>query len=625
MTIELRPLGIKCNLACHYCYQNPQRDAGNQRQSYDLEKMKAAALKTGGPFNLFGGEPLLIPLDDLEHLFAWGLETYGSNGIQTNGVLITSQHIDLFRRYKVSVGISIDGPGSLNDARWNRGLQRTRKSTAQVENVIAQLCREYQPPGIIVTLHKGNATSDKLPQMAEWMLSLDAMGIKSVRLHLLEVDHKLVQEKLALSKKENVEALLVFANLEENLKNIQFDLFREMEYLLEGQDGKASCTWRACDPYTTSAVQGIEGNGQTSNCGRTNKEGIGFIKADLAGYERQVALHKTPQSEKGCGECRFFLMCKGQCPGTAIDGDWRNRTEHCEVWKSLFSVIEKRMIISGKVPLTIQPQRFDLEKRMVEYWQRGRNPSVGWLLKVMEKQGPSSEQAIAANSKNPPRISWVSEKAREIWQPRFTQLQPMLEDMTVYMAKEQQDHCSVRLVPGSSFHRLMNLATEHGLGAAILPKEVLPNAIAIKPGEGRMGVFIAGTPSAVAKAQKSHKLLDLPEGYLEAQHAPLAPLGISALQTSEQWLKIAENHGYTQEVSWLRECASWSTSWSILHGILEIKTPVFKMCIQANAEADAQEIQHIGVSKVAGSTTGLSFPYAAPTKRRSFKSEDIQT
>jgi hypothetical protein len=26
---ELRPLGVACNIQCQYCYQNPQRDAGN--------------------------------------------------------------------------------------------------------------------------------------------------------------------------------------------------------------------------------------------------------------------------------------------------------------------------------------------------------------------------------------------------------------------------------------------------------------------------------------------------------------------------------------------------------------------------------------------------------------------
>ena len=348
MSIELRPLGVACNLACHYCYQNPQRDAGNQRMNYDLEKMKQEAARIGGPFILFGGEPLLMRFEDLEHLFAWGLETTGSNAIQTNGVLIEDRHIDLFRRYKVSVGISIDGPGELNDARWHYGLEKTRQSTAVVEGVIERLCREYKAPGLIITLHKGNATAEKLPIMADWMRRLHAIGIRGVRLHLLEVDHDSVRDSLALSARENIQALLAFAEVQESLPGMDFDLFDEMEALLSGQDAKVGCTWRGCDPYTTEAVQGVEGNGQSSNCGRTNKEGIGFIKANSAGYERYLALYRTPQSDNGCSGCRFFLMCKGQCPGTSIDGDWRNRTEHCEEWKHLFSVIERRMIVAGK-------------------------------------------------------------------------------------------------------------------------------------------------------------------------------------------------------------------------------------------------------------------------------------
>src|SRR5580698_1269356 len=379
MSIELRPLGVACNLACHYCYQNPQRDAGNQRMTYDLEKMKKEAARIGGPFTLFGGEPLLMRFDDLEHLFAWGLETNGSNSIQTNGVLIEERHIDLFRRYKVSVGISIDGPGELNDARWHRGLEQTRRSTEGVEDIIGRLCREYQAPGLIVTLHKGNATAEKLPIMAEWMRRLYAIGIKTVRLHLLEVDHDSVRDSLALSARENIQALLAFAEVQKTVAGMHLDLFEEMEALLSGQDSKVGCTWRACDPYTTEAVQGVEGNGQSSNCGRTNKEGIGFIKARVAGYERYLALYRTPQAEKGCEGCRFFLMCKGQCPGTSIDGDWRNRTEHCEEWKQLFRMIERRMISTGNIPLTIQPIRFDLEERQIQAWERGENPSIGKL------------------------------------------------------------------------------------------------------------------------------------------------------------------------------------------------------------------------------------------------------
>jgi uncharacterized protein len=42
MGVELRPLGVKCNIQCQYCYQNPQRDAGNVLHDFDFDKMMAA-------------------------------------------------------------------------------------------------------------------------------------------------------------------------------------------------------------------------------------------------------------------------------------------------------------------------------------------------------------------------------------------------------------------------------------------------------------------------------------------------------------------------------------------------------------------------------------------------------
>src|SRR5205085_10095838 len=85
-----------------------------------------------------------------------------------------------------------------------------------------------------------------------------------------------------------------------------------------------------------------------------------------------LALYHTPQEAGGCKDCRFFLMCKGQCPGTAIDGDWRNRTEHCEVWKALFKVLEDEFQAQGKVPLSLRPERVDVEKSAIARWASGR-------------------------------------------------------------------------------------------------------------------------------------------------------------------------------------------------------------------------------------------------------------
>jgi uncharacterized protein len=104
--------------------------------------MKRAIKKEGGPFSLFGGEPLLIPENDLEEIWRWGFEEYGRNSIQTNGTLINDQHLRMFRQYNVSVGISIDGPGDLNSARWHGTLEKTRESTEKSQSAIERLCRE---------------------------------------------------------------------------------------------------------------------------------------------------------------------------------------------------------------------------------------------------------------------------------------------------------------------------------------------------------------------------------------------------------------------------------------------------------------------------------------------------
>jgi uncharacterized protein len=64
-------------------------------------------------------------------------------------------------------------------------------------------------------------------------------------------------------------------------------------------------------------------------------------------------------------------MCRGQCPGTAIDGDWRNRTEHCEVWKAVYGQLEAELLAEGVLPLTLSPRRAAIERSLLEHWSRG--------------------------------------------------------------------------------------------------------------------------------------------------------------------------------------------------------------------------------------------------------------
>ena len=388
--IELRPLGVRCNIQCHYCYQNPQRDAGNFNNEYDMDQMKAAISLEGGPFALFGGEPLLVCEADLEELWRWGFEQFGYSAIQTNGTLINDDHIRMFKAYNVTVGISLDGPAELNDVRWHGSLEKTRESTAKSHEAVRRLCQEGIPPSLIVTLHRANASAEVLPRLFAWLRELDELGVSAVRLHLLESESEPIRAKYALSDEENITALLGFADLEKTFSRLTFDLFSDMRQMLTGDDQATSCIWNACDPYTTQAVRGVEGHGERSNCGRTNKDGIDFGKGNTAGFERYLALYQTPQEARGCSGCRFFLMCKGQCPGTAINGDWRNRSEHCEVWKGVYERLEADLLSQGQLPLSLSPNREIIERQLIDAWSQGQSSHMSQFVSEITKPADSS-------------------------------------------------------------------------------------------------------------------------------------------------------------------------------------------------------------------------------------------
>lgn len=375
MTVEVRPFGDKCNIKCRYCYQEGIRAAGNIPTGYDIDAVMGRLDDLAQPFTLFGGEIMMTPRRDIERLLALGLDRHGGTGLQTNGTLMEPSDIDMFRRYNVRVGVSIDGPGPLNDARWAGTLAATRRATARTEALIETLCREGIPPNIIVTLSRVNA-GERLDELCDWLRFLDGLGVRRVRLHTLEKDDTAGGEGLALSDAENILALRRMRSIEHEFRTTKFDLFGEMRAMLLGDDREVSCIFHACDPYATQAVVGVEGDGSLGNCGRTNKDGVGYLKARHAGYERQVSLYRTPWAEGGCAGCRYFLMCKGNCPGTAIEGDWRKRSSDCAVWFAIFEDIEAELAAGGEVPLSAAPDRLAVEGALIDAWTLGANPSI---------------------------------------------------------------------------------------------------------------------------------------------------------------------------------------------------------------------------------------------------------
>ncbi len=87
----------------------------------------------------------------------------------------------MFKKYRVTVGTSLDGPDELNDVRWKGSLEATRAATATIEANIARLRQEGIRTSVIVRLHRLNGTRDNFLRLQEWIRGLASAGVQSMR------------------------------------------------------------------------------------------------------------------------------------------------------------------------------------------------------------------------------------------------------------------------------------------------------------------------------------------------------------------------------------------------------------------------------------------------------------
>lgn len=125
----------RCNLNCSYCYMYNAGDTTYHAQPKGMSDEVADAVLTRVYdhcrthrlrqflFIFHGGEPLLLPPDFFVRFVARAREKLLPAGVrphfslQTNGTLLTAEWGELLARLGVKVGVSLDGPPAVNDAR----------------------------------------------------------------------------------------------------------------------------------------------------------------------------------------------------------------------------------------------------------------------------------------------------------------------------------------------------------------------------------------------------------------------------------------------------------------------------------------------------------------------------
>ncbi|MFF5704590.1 FxsB family cyclophane-forming radical SAM/SPASM peptide maturase [Streptomyces sp. NPDC012794] len=162
----------RCNIDCDYCYVFNSVD---QAWRHLPARMSAAVARAAGlrigehaavhglrsvHVILHGGEPLLIGprhMADLLGAVQEGIPTgvAARFELQTNGTLLAEPWLDLFERYAVVVGVSLDGPPTANDR--HRLTHSSRSSAASAVRGIELLrSRPHLFAGLLAVVDLAN-------------------------------------------------------------------------------------------------------------------------------------------------------------------------------------------------------------------------------------------------------------------------------------------------------------------------------------------------------------------------------------------------------------------------------------------------------------------------------------
>jgi uncharacterized protein len=167
-----------CNIDCSYCYL-PHRD---QKRRFDLDLIEPLFTKLidcgllGRQLSVLwhAGEPLAVPLEFYQSAF----ERIGAitaklsqvtQVIQTNAMLLTQAHCDLIKRFRVRMGVSIDGPEFIHDRH-----RRTRSGKGTFRQVMAggELLRKNRIPFDVIAVLT-NASLDYPHEIYDFFRALD--------------------------------------------------------------------------------------------------------------------------------------------------------------------------------------------------------------------------------------------------------------------------------------------------------------------------------------------------------------------------------------------------------------------------------------------------------------------
>jgi len=183
INIDLKLVGSLCNLNCSYCYEHDLYGNINTGKIFYNDIIAYVnQLEKNYDFisiTLHGGEPLLYPKDDMRNLLSYFKNKKNIYiGIQTNGVLIDQEWIDIFKNYSPDFlfSISLDSKESIL-----RGF-----NTNKLFNIFKLIKKNKLQIGILSVISKDNVDTEPYKKFIDMLINdfkIDFLSINKIRLN----------------------------------------------------------------------------------------------------------------------------------------------------------------------------------------------------------------------------------------------------------------------------------------------------------------------------------------------------------------------------------------------------------------------------------------------------------
>jgi len=342
LSLLIKPVSGSCNLNCEYCFYKEFFLKRKSTSLINCDKLVAFICNTQNTFKgsldiaFQGGEPLLTGIDFYkEFLSKINLENINLS-LQTNATLIDKDWCELFNKYNVLVGVSIDG-GKVDNVL--RNYPNGSNSFDDVNKSLS-LLKEYDVDhNLVCVVSKHNVNN--LDRIVDYFVG--QLGEKYLQfIPCLKTEYS----DLSLSDDEYYKYLQVLFNKYfDGICNGEYFSIRYFDELINVINGRCSSQCGMNGKCEKQLV--IESDGSVYPCDFycDEKHLLGNIEGNtydnLINNNLSNDFTKKEVMEK-CKECKYYKLCQGGCKRQRLDHDYC-----ASIYKFLDNNINKLLYISN--------------------------------------------------------------------------------------------------------------------------------------------------------------------------------------------------------------------------------------------------------------------------------------